>query len=161
MIWHVLSKSLYIYTYGDTVITEMDSATGSIYLGDPGVDRHHRIIRNTHCIFPSSWTYALLPSFRRSTQFVDPHALSQSVHRSTQFVWFIMAGYPFISSHPLPTLLELEPLVPTNSPFGYHATYGGVLMMGCMPSSSTVSPHRDRVNLEVHSEAVIERVWRP
>ena len=37
----VLSKSLYIYTYGDTGITEMDSATGSIYLGDPGVDRHH------------------------------------------------------------------------------------------------------------------------
>jgi len=23
-----------------------------------------------------------------------------------QFVWFIMAGYPFISSHPLPTLLK-------------------------------------------------------
>jgi hypothetical protein len=25
----------------------MDSATGSIYFGDPGVDRHHLIIRNT------------------------------------------------------------------------------------------------------------------
>jgi len=34
-------------------------------------------------------------------------------------------------------------------------------MMGGLPSSSTISPHRDRVNLEMHSEAVIERVWRP
>ena len=37
---HVLPKSLNIYTYGDTGITEMNSATGSIYLGDPVVDRH-------------------------------------------------------------------------------------------------------------------------
>jgi hypothetical protein len=34
-------------------------------------------------------------------------------------------------------------------------------MMGCLPSSLTVSPTRDQVNLEMHSEAVIERVWRP
>jgi len=32
--------------------------------------------------------------------------------------------------------------------------------MGCLPSSSSVSPHGDQVNLEVHSEAVIEQVWR-
>ena len=36
--------------------------------------------------------------------------------------------------------------------------------MGCLPTSSTISPHRDRVNLEMHSKAVIERVlgctWR-
>jgi len=37
----VLSKSLHIYRYADTGITEMNSATGSIYFGDPGVDRHH------------------------------------------------------------------------------------------------------------------------
>jgi hypothetical protein len=53
IIWHELSKSLYIYTFGDTGITEMDSATSSIYFGDPGVDRHHLIIRNTQCILPS------------------------------------------------------------------------------------------------------------
>jgi len=35
-----------------------------------------------------------------------------------------------------------------------------VLMMGCLPSSCTVSPHRDRLNLEMHSEAVMEQVWR-
>jgi len=89
---YYLSLSIYIHT-------EMDPATGSIYLADPGVDRHHLIIRNRHSIFPSSWSHALLPSF----------------DRSTQFVWFIMAGYPFISSHPLPTLLEPEPLFLKNS----------------------------------------------
>jgi len=35
-----------------------------------------------------------------------------------------------------------------------------VLMIGCLPSNSTVSPHRDRVNLEMHTEAGIERVGR-
>jgi len=88
-----------IYTYGDTVITEMDSATGSIYLGDPGIDRHHHIIQNTHSIVPRAWLHALLPS----------------VHRSTQLVWYIMALYPIISSDPLPTLLEPEPLFHMNS----------------------------------------------
>ena len=34
IIWHVLSKSLYTNTYGDTGTTEMDSATASIYLQD-------------------------------------------------------------------------------------------------------------------------------
>jgi len=60
----------------------MDSVTGSIYLEDPGVDRHHLIIWNIHSIFPSSWSYALLPSFRRSTQscklFIDPRNLCGS-----------------------------------------------------------------------------------
>ena len=44
--------------------------TGSIYWGDPGVDRHHLIIRSTHSIFPSYWSHALLPSICRSMQFV-------------------------------------------------------------------------------------------
>jgi len=37
---------------------------------------------------------------------------------------------------------------------------GRLLMMGCLPSSSTVSPHPYRVNLEMHSEAANEGVWR-
>jgi len=45
--------SLYIYTFGDTGIPEMDSVTGSIYFGDPGVDRHHLITQNTDSILPS------------------------------------------------------------------------------------------------------------
>ena len=77
---------------------EIDSATGSIYVGDPGVDRHC-IIRNAHSIFPSSRSHALLPS----------------IHGSMQYVWFIMTGHPFTSSHPLPTLLEPEPLFLKNS----------------------------------------------
>jgi hypothetical protein len=39
---------------------EMDSVTGSIYLGDPGVDRDHHIISNTHSIFPGYWSHAHL-----------------------------------------------------------------------------------------------------
>jgi len=44
--------------YGDTGVTGMDGATGSIYWGDPGVDRLHLISyhiiiqRITHSIFP-------------------------------------------------------------------------------------------------------------
>ena len=138
MIWHVLSKPLYKYTYGDTGITETDSVTGCIYLGDARVDRHHRIIRNTHSFIPRSRSHTPLPSF----------------HRSTHFVWFIMAKYPIISSHSLPTLLEPEWL------FLRHARCGGVVMMGCLPSSSTFSPHHDRVNIGMHSEAVIVQTWR-
>jgi hypothetical protein len=44
IIWHILSKFIYIYKYGATGIMEMDSATGSVYFGDPGVVRHHLII---------------------------------------------------------------------------------------------------------------------
>jgi len=53
-IWRKLYWSLCIYTSGDTGIAEMDLATGSIHLGDPGVDRHHLIIQNTDSIVPSS-----------------------------------------------------------------------------------------------------------
>jgi len=73
IIWHVLSNSLHIHTYRDTGMTEMDSATESIHLRKPGVDRRHHIIRNTYCIFPSPWSHTLLPSF----------------HGSTQLVWFL------------------------------------------------------------------------
>jgi hypothetical protein len=31
------------------------------------------------------------------------------------FVWFILAGYPFMSAHALPMLLELEQLIRMNS----------------------------------------------
>jgi len=66
----VLSKTSYIYIYKDTGWMTMDSAIGRIYLGDPGIDTHHWIIRNTHPMSSSSLFYALLPRFHRSTQFV-------------------------------------------------------------------------------------------
>jgi len=138
-----VSESLHIYAYGDTGITEINSATGSIYLGDTWVDRHHCIIGNTHSIFPSSWSHALWPR----------------VHTSTQFVLFILAGYPFISSHPLSTLLEPEPLYLKHSLWMPCEVWRSV-DDGCVPSSSTGSPHSDRVNVDMHFMAVIKWVWR-
>jgi len=53
--------------YGDTVVTEVDWATGSIYSGDPWVDWHHLIVaynEYTHSIFPTfcgiSWIDAIV-----------------------------------------------------------------------------------------------------
>ena len=152
---YYLSLSIHIHT-------EMDSVTGSIYLADPGVDRHHLIIRNTHSIFPSSWSHA-------------------SFDRPTQFVWFLMhsfqafidprnlcgSSWPGIPAYPLTLFLRSSSKNRSFSriPFGCHVRCGGVLMMGCLPSSATISPHRDRVNSEIHSEAMIEQVcrctWRP
>ena len=145
-----------IYTYGDTGITAMDSATGSIYLEDPGVDRHHLIIPNTHSIFPRPWCRELWPSF----------------HRSTQFVWFLthfcqafidprnMCGssWPGVSSYPFTFFLRCSRQNRSVSqiPFGCHVRCGRVLMIGCLSSSSSISPHHDQVNLETHSEAMIE-----
>jgi hypothetical protein len=37
---------------------------------------------------------------------------------------------------------------------------GGLLMMGCLPSSSTMLLHHDRVNVEMHSKAMIVQTWR-
>jgi len=39
---------------------------------DPGVKRHHRIIRNTHSIFPIFWSHSVFPQFCGSTQLHDP-----------------------------------------------------------------------------------------
>jgi len=33
-------------------------------------------------------------------------------------------------------------------------------MIGYLPSSSSVTPHHDRLNIVMHSEAVIDPVWR-
>jgi len=125
----------------------MDQAMGSIYQGEPRVDRHHLIICNTQFIFPSSWSHALLPSFQWSTQ----------------LVLYLTAGYRFISSDPLSMLLEPELLFLTNT-----------LRMGwelCHFTKPWLCEHgdvlgsRDRSSLEMHLKAEIERVlrcsWRP
>jgi len=54
IIGHVLSRLLNIYIYQDTGIMEVDSTTGSMDLEDPGVQRHHHMVPNTHSMFPSS-----------------------------------------------------------------------------------------------------------
>jgi len=155
-LWHVLSKSLYIYTFGDTGIMEIDSATGGIYLENPGVDRHRLNIQNTHSIFPSSWSHALLPSF----------------DGSTQFVCIVMARYTIISSHPLPKLLERDPLFRRNSlrmpcEVGQSVDNGlSAFQLQCVttPCSTEVRDTlrgHDRGSSERHLEAVIMRTWRP
>jgi len=77
------------YTNRNTAVMEMDGATGSIYSGDPGVDRSqlasHRILdlvshllsisyrliiqRIIHSIFRIFWSHSLFPRLR-----VDPHS---------------------------------------------------------------------------------------
>jgi hypothetical protein len=130
-----LSLSIYIHM-------EMDSATDSNGLGDPRVDRH-LIIRNTHPIFPSSLSYALLPSF------VDPRNLSGST-------WPRNPPYP-LALFPCSWSQKRSFL---SIPIGYHVRCSEVLMIGCRPTRSTISPHRDRVNFEMHCSKVIEGVWR-
>jgi len=138
IIWHVLSKSLYIYIYKDPGITEIDLATGSVYLDDPSVDRHHPFRKNTHSIFPNSRSHALLPS----------------LPRSKQFVLFIMVGIP---SYPLTLLVHSlsQNCSFSSIPFRCHARCARLLMMGCLRSCSSVLQHHG-VSLEMHSEAVIE-----
>ena len=134
-------------------------------MGHSGVDRHHRILRNSHSIFHSSWSHTLL----------------LSIHRSTHFVWFFTdscpafidprnlcgSSWPGIHSYPLTLYLHCssQNCCFSRMPFGCVARCGGMLMIGCLPASSTISPHRDRVNLQMHFEAVIDRVgrctWRP
>jgi hypothetical protein len=88
----------------DTGVTEMDGAMGSIYSGDPGVDRlSSHLISSYHTM---NYTLSLsqlcislvLPRIRRSTQL-----------RGSSWPGSI------VSSHPLPTLLEPEQLFLTNS----------------------------------------------
>jgi len=73
-------------------ITMMDWAIWSRCLGDSGVDLHYAIIWNSHSGIHSSWSYALLPSY----------------DRFTQFVWFLTATFAY-------HILQPEQFIPTNS----------------------------------------------
>jgi hypothetical protein len=133
MIWHVLSRYLYIYTYGDTAITEIDSATVSTDLADSRVDRHHRMIRNTHSFFPSTCSHAPLPSFHKSTQFV--WLLTHSCQAFIDPRNLCSSSWSGITSYPLTHFLCSSS---QNGSFlriliGYYARCGGLLMMGCLP----------------------------
>jgi len=134
---------------------EMDSATGSIYLGDSGVDTHHLIIWNTPSIFPRSWSHALLPSIKRSKQ----------------FVWFMMAGYTFtISSNPL-LMLEPELLFLTNSLHmpclvrrSVDAGLSSCQLHCCTTPWSTELREslqwHNNASWEIHLKALIVRFWK-
>jgi len=100
-----------------------------------------------------------------------PHALLPTIHRSTHCVWFIMAGYPIVSSHPLPMLLEQEMLIlmdslqiPCDARQSVHDRLSGLLFDHFTTPWS--SEHGDaprgcnRASFEMHLSATIERVWR-
>jgi len=138
----------------------MDSATWSIYLADPRVDRHHLIIQNTRSVFPSSQSHAFLLSIHRSTQFmwllthscqasIDPCNLCGSTRLGIPSYCLTLFLHSSSQNHSFSRI-----------PLGWHVRCSGVLMMGCLPSSSTITPHCDRVNSEIHSEAMINHVWR-
>jgi hypothetical protein len=93
--------------YRVTEITEIDRATGSILLGDDGVNRHHLIIRNTESIFPNSWLHTICGV---------PHTHLPSLHRSTQFVSFFKAGFLLLACYSVPSLLVPELLFLTCFP---------------------------------------------
>jgi len=150
----------------------MDSATGSTYLWDSGVHRHHCIIQNTHSIFPSPCSHAPLPSFHRSTQFVWllMHSCQAFTDRSNLCGW----SWRGIPSYPLTLVLCLCSLNRSWSriPFGWHVRCGRMLKMGCLALlfnrftalwSSEFGDSlggRHQVSLEKHLEVVIEWVWR-
>jgi len=86
-------------------------------------------------------------------------------------VWFIMAGYPFISSHPLPTLLEWGLLFLKNcrqKPYKVRRSVDywlSAFLPHCLATLGSSEhrnalPRRNRASLEMHLDDVIERVGR-
>jgi len=138
----------------------MNSATGSIYSVDPWVARHHYIIQNQHSILPCSLRHTLLPSFPRSTHCVWFHKHSCQVFKHTSTL--DGSSSQGISSYRAICILYCSS---QNQPFRMISLWcivrwHEVLMMCCLHSSFTVPPHCNWVNLEAHSVASIEHVWR-
>jgi len=129
--------------YGATDITDMDWATGSIYLGDPGVDRHHLIIWNTQSIILSYWSQACLPSFHISMQFVRFLTLSCRTFIDPRNLCGCL--WPGTPSYPLTLFLHSSSQNRSFSPIAFRCR-----------ESSTISPHRDWVSSVMHLEAEIE-----
>jgi len=125
-----------------------------------GVLRHHLIMRNTQCIFLSSWSHALLPS----------------LHISTQFMWFLTHSCrAIISSHPLSMLLlgnhsfaaipfkciESSTFVPlVNLVMYLEARFKRLWRCTWRPTSSECRDALLRRN-RARSEFVLVRTWRP
>jgi len=114
--WHRTERW---WVYGDSGITEVDWATGSMYLRDPGEDRRHVILLSYNEIHNLTF-----PTFDLTRDFVDPHSRVVS-HLLTLFLRSSSQNRSF-----------------SRIPFGCRERCGGVLMMGSLPSSSAISPHR-------------------
>jgi len=91
--------------YRDTGVMKMERVTGSIYLADPGVDRHHLIsISSNHTMKIHTLSFPTFGLTRSVRNIVNPrNCVGSSTPGS------------IISSHPIPTLLEPEPLFLMNS----------------------------------------------
>jgi len=70
-----------------------------------------------------------------------------------------MSMYPFGSSNLFQHCLSQNSSLSWMF-FGCYTRCDTVLTMGCLPSSSNMSPNLNRVNVEMHSKAVIERTSR-
>jgi len=149
-----------MYTYRDAGITEMDSATESIYLEDPGVNQHHHKIQNTHSLFPSSLSNAHMPRFHRSTEFV--RFLTYSCHAFIDPWNLCSSSWPGIPSYSqtlfLCSLSQNGSLAWIFDQFFVRCS--GVLLMGCQSSISTCSPHCDWANLKIHFKVMLMQTRR-
>jgi len=87
--------------YTNTGVTEVDRVMGSIYLADPGVDRHHLISISSyhtievHSIIPNFWSHSLCPRRYRSTHsrgsstpgsIILPHPISMVLEPQALFL---------------------------------------------------------------------------
>ena len=114
---------------GDTVVTEVDRVTGSIYLADPRVDRHHLIsISSYHTTkihtlcFPTFGLTCSVRDFMDPPKCLDPQCRVVS-NLLTRFLCCLSQNRSFSA------IL-----------FGCCVRCGGVLMVGSLPSSSIISP---------------------
>jgi len=105
-----ITASKYIFierwrVYGDTGVTEVERVTGSIYLADPRVDRHHLIsISSYHTMKIHTLSFPTFGLTRSVRDIVDPsNRMGSSMPGSIR------------SSHPIPTLLNPAPLFLMNS----------------------------------------------
>ena len=75
--------------------------------------------------------------------------------------WHVLSKSLYIYTYPLTLFRWSSSQNCTFTPIHFvcHARSAGVWMMGCQPSCSSVSPHHDHMDLEMDSEAIIERVW--
>jgi len=77
--------------YSDTAVTDMDRVTRSIYLPDPGVDRHHRIsISPYHTIQILNLCF---PTFSLS------HLVWDLMHPQCQVVVYLITWFRQFSNH--------------------------------------------------------------
>jgi len=86
--------------YGDTGVTEVERVMGSVYLADPGADRYNLICISSYHTMKIQTLY--FPNFGHTRSVYDIVDLRNCMVPSTQG--------SIISSHPIPTLLEPEPL---------------------------------------------------